>query len=214
MKVDIVFDVVCPWCFIGIRRFRRARALRPDVPVEIRWRPFLLNPEIPAAGIDRAHYLERKFGNSHRVERIHAATRQAGQSEGIDFDFAAIRRMPSSIDAHRLIQWAEGDKEALLDRIFTAFFIEGRDIGDIGVLEALAVEAGLNGQDVGDYLRGADGIDAIEADNARMRRWGVSGVPCFIFEENYAVAGAQDPDLLARLMDIAVETDPESFSTA
>lgn len=214
MKVDIVFDTVCPWCFIGIRRFRRAQALRPSVPVEIRWRPFLLNPEIPVTGIDRAHYLERKFGNSHRIERIHAATRQAGQSEGIAFDFAAIRRMPSSIDSHRLIQWAEGGKGVLVDRIFTAFFVEGRDIGDIGVLEDLAAEAGLNGREAGDYLRGPDGIDAIEAENGRMRRWGVSGVPSFVFEENYAVAGAQDPDLLARLMDIAVEADPESFSTA
>lgn len=214
MKIDIVFDAVCPWCFIGMRRFRRARALRPNVPVEIRWRPFLLNPEIPATGIDRALYLERKFGNSHRIERIHTAIRQAGQSEGIDFDFAAIHRMPSSIDAHRLIQWADYGKEALVDRIFTAFFVEGRDIGDIDVLEDLAAETGLNGRDAGDYLRGPDGIDAIEAESARMRRWGVSGVPCFIFEENYAVAGAQDPDLLARLMDIAVETDPESFSTA
>lgn len=214
MKIDIVFDAVCPWCFIGMRRFHRACALRPNVPVEIRWRPFLLNPEIPATGIDRALYLERKFGNNHRIERIHTAIRQAGQSEGIDFDFAAIRRMPSSIDAHRLIQWADYGKEALVDRIFMAFFVEGRDIGDIGVLESLAAETGLNGRDAGDYLRGPDGIDAIEAESARMRRWGVSGVPCFVFEENYAVAGAQEPDLLARMMDIAVETDPESFSTA
>jgi predicted DsbA family dithiol-disulfide isomerase len=215
VRIDVIFDTVCPWCYIGKHRFERALALRPDVRAEIRWRPFLLNPEMPASGLDRQFYLERKFGSSYRIQRIHGAAAQAGAEEGIAFDFDAITRMPSSINSHRLIQWA-GDSERqaeLVEAIFAAYFIRGLDIADIGVLTHIADHCGLPADAVAAYLRSAAGGAAVEAENARIHRLGVSGVPCYIFDERYAVAGAQDADMLARLMDIAREAELETSSS-
>lgn len=212
MRLDIIFDTVCPWCFIGKQRFRRAVALRPGLGFDIRWRPFLLNPEIPPEGVDRSLYLERKFGSVYRIQRIYAATRAAGREEGIAFNFEAITRTPSSVNSHRLIQWAAGTdcQEALVERIFRAYFQEGADIGTIEVLARLAGEVGLPSAQAGDYLKGDRGMSEVEADNLRVRRLGVSGVPCFVFDDCYALSGAQEADMLARLMDIVRETETMS----
>lgn len=216
LRLDLVFDTVCPWCFIGKRRFARALQLRPYARVDIRWRPFMLNPDIPAGGLDRALYLERKFGSTYRVQRIQGAVILAGREENIPFNFDAIAKMPNSFDSHRLVQWAAGDERQsdLVERIFCAYFIEGRDIGNRDVLAELAREVGLSESLAREFLAGGSGIAAIEADHMRVRRWGISGVPCFVFDESYAVAGAQDADMLVRLMDIVRETELETVSPA
>jgi predicted DsbA family dithiol-disulfide isomerase len=221
MRIDIVFDAVCPWCFIGKHRIERALSMRPDVTPEIRWRPFLLNPELPPGGIDRQAYLERKFGSNYRIQRIHAAALQAGQGEGINFNFDAIRRMPNSMNAHRLINLfatalvsdSAGVRQSdIVEALFQAYFVEAIDIGEVPNLVKIAVAHGLNGREVEDYLRSGAGILQVETENARMHRLGVSGVPCYIFEEQYAIAGAQEPEIVARLLDIAREAQLESAS--
>lgn len=214
MRIDVIFDTVCPWCYIGKHRFERALALRPDVHAEIRWRPFLLNPEMPAGGLDRQVYLERKFGSAYRIQRIHGAAMMAGQAEGITFDFDAIKRTPNSVNSHRLIYFAAGStrQAALVEAIFHAYFVDGQDIGDIPVLRRLAEACGLPGDDVEGYLRSGAGAAAIETENARFHRLGVSGVPCYILDDRYAVAGAQEPDMLARLLDIAQGAELETVS--
>jgi len=133
MRIDIVFDTVCPWCFIGKHRLEQALALRPGVKAELRWRPFLLNPDLPPEGMDRDTYLERKFGSSYRIQRIQGAAQQAGESEGIAFAFERMSRTPNSIQSHRLIQWAGayGSLQTdLVEAVFRAYFEEGRDISE------------------------------------------------------------------------------------
>jgi predicted DsbA family dithiol-disulfide isomerase len=209
VRIDFIFDTVCPWCFIGKRRLERALALRPDVRAVIRWRPFLLYPEIPPQGLDRKTHLERKFGSIYRIQRIHAAAAVAGEEEGIAFAFEAITRTPSSINSHRLIHWSaqSGRENQVVDRIFQAYFLDGQDIGDISVLSSLAADCGLSGSEAAHYLSSSAGAAAVEAENLRVHRLGVSGVPFHIFAERFAVAGAQEPEILARLIDIARETE-------
>ncbi len=205
MRIDVVFDTVCPWCFIGKHRLERALSLRPEVRTEIRWRPFLLNPEMPPDGLEWQIYLERKFGSAYRIQRIHGAIAGAGEAEGIAFDFNGIRRIPSSIDSHRLIQWAAGTgkQASLVETIFGAYFVRGQDIGDRDILRRLAISVGLPGDEAEDFLDSGEGAAEVEGENARVHRLGVGGIPCYIFDGRYAVAGAQEPDMLARLIDIA-----------
>lgn len=214
MRIDFIFDTICPWCFIGKRRLDRALRLRPGLRPELHWRPFLLNPDLPPEGMERRLYLERRFGSAYRVQRIYGAAALAGVQEDIAFDFEAIHRTPSSINSHRLIQWAtaSGRQAEVVDAVFSGYFIRGLNIGDIGVLAELAESCGLSGDEAARYLSSPTGVAAIEAENLRVHRLGVSGVPCLILAESYALAGAQDPDILARLIDVARETElvPES----
>ncbi len=215
MRIDVIFDTVCPWCYIGKRRLDRALAARPDVVPDIRWRSFLLNPEIPHEGLDRQQYLERKFGSTYRIHRVHGAAMLAGQPEGIAFDFEAMTRTPSSILSHQLIQYAigSGHQGEVVEAIFRAYFVEGLDIGDVAVLRRVAKSCGLPGNEAADYLRGGTGTVAVQAEHGRMQRLGVSGVPCYIFDERYAISGAQEPDILVRLIDIARESQLEAASS-
>lgn len=212
MRIDAIFDTVCPWCYIGKHRLERALARRPDMVAEVRWRPFLLNPEMPAGGLDRHVYLERKFGSSYRIQRVHGAAQLAGEAERIDFDFAAIKRTPNSINSHRLIHYAAGSSHQteLVEAIFDAYFRHGEDIGEVRVLRRIAERCGLPGNDIERYLWSNAGVSAVESENLRVHRLGVSGVPCFIFDERYAVAGAQEADMLARLLDIVREAELET----
>ncbi|MDR3435474.1 DsbA family oxidoreductase [Telmatospirillum sp.] len=214
MRIDVIFDTVCPWCYIGKHRFERALFLRPEVRAEVRWRPFLLNPEMPSTGLDRQVYLERKFGSNYRIQRIQGAAQQAGEAEGIGFNFEAIRRTPSSVNSHRLIHFSADftRQAAVVEAIFQAYFLRGEDIGDIDVLCDIAEICGFFRSEVAAYLKSDAGISAIETENARFHRLGVSGVPCYILDDRYAVAGAQEPDMLARLLDIAQGTELETAS--
>ena len=212
MLIEYVFDTVCPWCYVGKRRFERALAQRPDTRVTVRWRPFLLNPDLPPEGIDRQTYLDRKFGGATRVQRVHAAVSAAGEAEGLQFNFDRITRTPNSLASHRLIRLAAGAgrESAVVEALYHAYFIQGRDIGDREVLASIGADQGLDRDSVLDYLRTDTDATTVLNDNARAHRLGVNGVPCLIIDGNYALAGAQEPDILLRLIDIVRESEAEA----
>jgi predicted DsbA family dithiol-disulfide isomerase len=206
MTIDVISDVVCPWCFIGRRRLGAALGLfaveEPTFAPLVSWHPFQLNPDLPREGIDRRAYLEAKFGGARRAAERYDRVLAVGKSVGIDFAFGKIERQPNTLDAHRLISWAQvrGDAEDLVERLFRAYFLEGRRIGDRDVLAAIAGEAGLSATDARIHLETNEGVEAIAAMDRRVRELGVSGVPFFIFGGKVAVSGAQEPDALAAAM--------------
>ncbi len=196
ITVDIVSDAICPWCFIGKRRFEQALAQVPnDVEVLVAWRPYQLNPEMPPEGMDRKTYLSTKFGGDARADEIYQRVREAGQTVGIDFDFKGIPRTPNTIDAHRLIGLAgrAGKQDSVVEALFRAYFLDGRDIGSRDVLAEVGIAAGLEEKTIRDYLAGRDDVDRVENEDAMARRMGIQGVPCFILNRKYAISGAQEP---------------------
>ena len=206
LQVEVVFDLVCPWCYLGTRRLRRALRARPDILVDTIWRPFLLNPDIPAAGLPRQEFLTRKFGGEERARRLHATIAELGLAEGVPFRFDRIRRMPSSLDAHRLVRFAarEGLGEAMVDALFHGHFAEGADLGHIDTLVQLAMRVGLDSASAHRFLESAADADAVHAENLRAHRLGINGVPCFVVAGRHAIAGAQEPEVLERLLDVAL----------
>jgi predicted DsbA family dithiol-disulfide isomerase len=211
LSVDVISDVVCPWCYIGRRRLGAALALlagrEPDVQPRVRWHPFQLNPDLPREGISRSAYLEAKFGGRERAHGIYERVRAAGRSVGIDFAFDRIERQPNTLDAHRLIAWAQsqGRGEDIVERVFRAYFLDGRAIGDRAVLAAVAVEAGLDSDAASAMLASDEGAAEVAATDRRVRALGVTGVPFFIFGGRVAVAGAREPDTLVEAMMQAIE---------
>jgi len=202
MHIDIVSDVICPWCFIGKRRFERALAELPAGALEVGWRPFQLNPDMPREGMDRADYLRAKFGNERGGHRYDAVI-DAGREEGIAFDFDAIKRTPSTLDAHRLIRYAgmHDRQDAVVEALFRAYFTAGRNIGDAAVLAAVAGEAGLEAGAVAAHLASEEDVAAVRAEDDFARQVGIHGVPCFIFERKYAISGAQPPEVFRQVYD-------------
>ena len=201
LSIDIVSDVVCPWCYIGKRRLEAALAQRDGhAAATIRWLAFQLNPDIPVGGVDRRSYLERKFGGPDRTRQISARVEAAGREVGIAFDFERIRRQPNTFDAHRLLAWAQDldpvPADALVERLFRAYFIEGIDIGDTDALATLAGEAGFDSAAARAWLASDAGRAAVEAEEQRARDLGVSGVPFFVFNQRLAVSGAQPSEVL------------------
>jgi len=212
VRIDYVFDTVCPWCYVGKRRFERALALRPGTRAQVHWRPFLLNPDLPPEGIDRRSYLDRKFGGPTRVQRVHASVEAAGRLESIEFAFDRITRTPNSIASHRLIRFAVGHglEADVVEAVFHAYFCEGRDIGDSRVLTDIGGRLGLDPGPLRAHLESEADVANVLSDNARAHRLGVNGVPCLIIDGQYALAGAQEPDILLRLIDIAREAEAEA----
>ncbi|MEP7063230.1 MAG: DsbA family oxidoreductase [Betaproteobacteria bacterium] len=214
--IDVVSDVVCPWCYIGKHRLEAAlRQLHADDPAfepRINWHPFQLNPDLPAAGTDRKRYLEAKFGGPARAGEIYARVRAAGETAGIAFDFDRIAVQPNTLSAHRLVSWAQHEHDAgeLVERLFAAYFIDGRDIGDHAVLAAIAGEAGLDASVARAHLDSGAGRDEIATMDVRARKLGVSGVPFFIFDGRVAVSGAHEPDMLIQAITQARETEEEA----
>jgi predicted DsbA family dithiol-disulfide isomerase len=199
LVVDVVSDVVCPWCFIGKRHLEAALAGLPDgAAAVVRWHPFELNPDLPAEGVDRRDYLEAKFGGPVRAAEIYARVREAGVRAGIAFDFEAIARQPNTREAHRLIAWsqARGDAGPLVERLFRAYFVEGRFVGDRDTLAALAADTGLDADAARAWLASGQGADAIGAAEARVRSLGIGGVPFFIFDGKVGLSGAQPPEAI------------------
>lgn len=206
LGIEVVHDLVCPWCYLGLRRLMRTLRRRPDLLTEIAWRPFLLNPDMPRAGMPRADYVVRKFGGEERARRLYASIAAIGGLEGLEFRFERIRRTPSSVDAHRLAGWASGHGRGaeVVEALFAAHFTDGRDIGDPHVLTEIAVACGLDGPAAFAFLVGDTETDAVHADNLRAHRLGINGVPCFVIGGRHAIAGAQEPEVLERLLDVAL----------
>jgi predicted DsbA family dithiol-disulfide isomerase len=202
-RLDILSDPICPWCYIGKANLDRALEAHPDHPFEIAWRPYQLNPDMPPGGMDRAEYLELKFGGREGAARAYAPVLEALEAAGLEADLAGIARTPNTLDAHRLIHWAgiEGRQTPVVSALFRAYFREGRDISDHEVLADIADGAGLDAAMVLRLLASeADRAEIAEADR-QARAMGVSGVPTFIVGGRHAVPGAQPPELWARVIE-------------
>ncbi len=212
MLIEIIADTICPWCYIGKQRLRKAMAMRPDVPYEMRWRPFQLNPTMPAGGIERDLYLMTRFGTLERAERSHDRLRKAAQEDGLSFRFDRIERIPNSVAAHRLMRHAEphGKQEGLIDALYDAYFVRGLDTGNIAVLADIAAEAGFGRPEILEYLKGTADRADIVADDEKIRQSGITGVPCFIFEDEFAVSGAQSPEVFVQIIDLARQENPDA----
>lgn len=209
MKVVIVSDTICPWCYVGKRRFERALAERSEIVPEIEWRPFQLNPKMPAAGLDRKTYMRAKFGTDERAEEIYQAIQEAGDAEKIPFAFDAITRVPNTIASHRLIGWSLqfGRQDNVVEGLFRCYFENGDDIGNVDVLAGIAAEAGLDETNAVAYLASEEGVEQTIAETQEAHRLGISGVPCFIFDGKYAVSGAQGPEVFSQVFDLALQPD-------
>ena len=205
LQIEVVHDLICPWCYLGTRRLSRTLRRRPDLLFDLVWRPFLLNPDMPRAGMARADYIVRKFGGEDRARRLYASIGEIGHAEGVLFRFDRIRRTPSSVDAHRLVRWASqrGRDGEVVEALFAAHFTDGRDIGDLGVLADIAEASGLSLAAARAFLLSGDEVDAVHADNLRAHRLGINGVPCFVVSGRHAIAGAQEPEVIERLLDVA-----------
>lgn len=217
ITIDIVSDTVCPWCFIGKRRFEAAMSRLPeDVTLQIAWRPFQLNPDMPEGGLDRREYLETKFGGPEGAKRVYGAINEAGSTVDIPFNFPGIPKTPNTVKSHKLIDLAgrEGCQDAVVEALFNAYFIDGKDIGDIDILSAVAAAAGMDGSAVRAYLASDEDDDRIREEDAMARRMGVTGVPCFILNRKYAVSGAQDPDVFVQAIEMTLEAEAKEAEKA
>mgnify|MGYP002622616278 CR=1 FL=1 len=210
LQIDIISDVVCPWCFIGKRHLEKAlaawRERHPEAPApEVHWHPFQLNPDMPEDGMARAEYVAQKFGGAERAREIYDRVAAAGARAGIDFAFDRIERQPSTVDAHRLMYRAakDGVQDAMAESLFTGYFLEGRDFTDSDVLAELAERAGLPRNEAKRYLAGEEHRDLIQQQDLHARNLGVQGVPFFIFNQRLAVSGAQPPELLMQAIEQA-----------
>jgi predicted DsbA family dithiol-disulfide isomerase len=202
VKLDIMSDPICPWCYIGKTYLDRALSQAPGHPFTIEWHPFQLNPDMPAGGIDRREYLETKFGGREGAVRAYAPVVENAENAGLSIDFEAIRRTPNTLDAHRLIHWSgiEGHQNAMVDALFSAYFTQGRDIGDPEVLADIADSIGMDAALVLRLLATDADADEIRARDAHSREMGVNSVPTFIVAGKHAVPGAQPPELWARVI--------------
>ncbi len=198
MLLDVYSDTVCPWCYIGKRRLDKVMATPAGEGVETHWRAYQLYPQIPAEGVDRDAYMKARFGEGARPSRIYEQIVREGESEGIEFRFDRIKRMPNTFDAHRLVSLAaeHGVQNAMMEALFRAYFCEGEDVGELEVLTHTAANVGLDTDDVHDYLAGDRGSAVVERELQWGRAAGISGVPCFILERELAMPGAQDSQTL------------------
>jgi predicted DsbA family dithiol-disulfide isomerase len=197
LHVDVISDVICPWCFIGKRRLEKAvAALDGQHEVRVRWLPFQLNQAMPKEGISRREYRTRKFGSWERSLELDARVIEVGKSEGIPFAFDRIERTPDTLDAHRLIWLAdkEGIQGAVVEALFRAYFTEGRDIGSRQTLLDVVAEAGLDRHKAEAVLNSDDGLEALKEAEAQARRFRVEGVPFFVVNGRLTLSGAQQPD--------------------
>jgi predicted DsbA family dithiol-disulfide isomerase len=213
LAIDIISDVVCPWCFVGKRRLESAlklyRERNPDAAEpKITWHPFQLNPDMPPEGVDRDEYVRRKFG-AERAGQVYGRITAVGREIGIPFDFAKVTRQPNTLAAHSLIALAidAGKQDAVVEAFFRAFFLEGKDLTSSETLAEVAVGAGLDAGDVKAFLGSANARAHIEAEDKQARQIGVEGVPFFIFNRRLAVSGAQAPEALLEAM-LEAEKEP------
>lgn len=199
VRIDVVSDVVCPWCFIGKRRLEKAIALNPETPVEVHFRPYFLNDWIPREGISREQYLTTKFGSVERYQGIAQRVTAAAAAEGLTYAIDKISRQPNTLDAHRLIRWADGIGKAaeMKQKLMDLYFTEGADLTNHAVLVQAAADVGLDAEDVGNALASDQDVAEVEQEALSAKEAGIKGVPCFIFGGKFAVSGAQTPEYLA-----------------
>ena len=213
MQIAIYADFVCPWCFIGKRRLEHAAAMWRDKALDTddgqlkrHWRPFQLNPTMPPEGMEREAYLNWKLGGADRVAFIHDRLAKEGAVEGLRFAFDRSARMPNTLAAHRLVDWAQRQSDngdAIAEALFAAYFTEGRDIGDAGELADIAAAQGLPRAEAEAYLRGDGGLEAMREADVQARARGVNAVPCYVMRDSYALSGAQPPEVFLRMFEFA-----------
>jgi len=207
MRIDIYSDTVCPWCYLGKKRFELAVAARPQYEARVTWRPFELNPDLPPEGVDRAAFLASRMGTPERVAEAHTELTRQGAASGIEFRFDLMERMPNTRRSHLLIAHAArfGRQTAVNERLMRAYFEEGCDIGDIEVLVRLGVEAGLAERESRSAIVLRSGQDGVVAAERHAAVLGITGVPTFIFDGQYTISGAQEVGTLAGIFDQVAE---------
>jgi predicted DsbA family dithiol-disulfide isomerase len=203
VRIDVVSDVVCPWCFIGKRRLEKALALRPGVAVEVHWRPYFLNDWIPREGMSREQYLTTKFDSPERYKGIAQRVTAAAAEEGLTYASDKMKRQPNTLDCHRLIRWAEGIGKAaeMKQKLMDLYFTQGADLTDRDTLVKAAADVGLDADTVRAALASDQDVTEIEQEAQSAKAAGIEGVPCFIFGGKFAVSGAQSPEYLADAID-------------
>ncbi|BAI72790.1 oxidoreductase [Azospirillum sp. B510] len=213
MLIESFADLICPWCYIGKRRLDRALAQRPSLRPELRWQPFQLNPDMPHGGMARDDYLAAKFGGAERARQIHRVVEDTAARDGLPLALDRIRRTPNSFDAHRLVRIAGrlGLGNAMADRLFAAYFVEGEDIGDPDALATLAAGLGMDFTETRRQLASDAESAAVFAADTLARQMGLQAVPCYIFNRRYALSGAQEPASFLPLLDLGSE-EPENLS--
>ena len=204
MLIDVYSDVVCPWCYIGEKRLSKALADRPDLEVDVRWRPFQLQPGMPEGGLPWAEFSRRKFGGEDGAKAAFSQVAAAGEQDGIRFDFGRVASAPNTVDAHRLIHFAENYRVQweLAGALFRAYFTEGKDLNDHGELVDIASSAGLEALEVREYLAGEGGVEDVRSSQEEARRLGITGVPFYVIDGRYAHYGAQPVQVFGEALDV------------
>jgi predicted DsbA family dithiol-disulfide isomerase len=202
ITIDVVSDVVCPWCYVGKHRLEKALAMMPERTFAIFWRPFQLDPTIPKEGMPRQTYLERKFGRE-RLRDLHKPLIEIGEAEGIPFAFDKITRSPNTLDAHRLLRWAHepGKQNEMADRLFALYFTEGADIGSRDVLTKAAADVGLDAALVSQLLGTEADLDPVIDEINGAQKMGITGVPTFIIAARFAISGAHPPETIKKAIE-------------
>lgn len=210
LRIDIVSDTVCPWCYVGKRHLEAALAQRPDVAVSCHWQPFQLNPDMPMDGVDRKTHWKQKFGDESRIAGMTQQLKEVGQTLGIPFDFDAISRQPNTLPGHALLHHLDGrwtQQNELKEQILKGFFVDGKDIGDTDTLQELAAAVGMDGDEAKTVLADEHHLERVRLLDQQAREMGISGVPTFIFDRRTALVGAQPVAALVKMID---ELRPET----
>jgi len=205
VRIDVVSDVVCPWCFIGKKRLEKALALKPKIPVDVHFRPYFLNDWIPRDGISREEYLTKKFGSVERYNGMAGRVMAAAAAEGLAYNKDKISRQPNTLDCHRLIRWADaiGKAPQMKQKLMDLYFTQGEDLSDSAVLSKAAGDVGLDAAQVREWLASDKDVAEIEQEATAAKEAGIEGVPCFIIAGRYAISGAQAPEQLAEVIERA-----------
>ncbi len=215
MQIDIISDVVCPWCYVAKRQLERALAQRPALQPRIRWFPYQLHPEAPAEGYAYRETIERKYGRQ-MIEMMFARITAAGAAVGLELHLDRIARGANTLDAHRLIEWAraEGREDAMVEALFRAYFRDGRDVGDRATLAAIAAEVGLDGEAIAARLAGPEGRAEVLDRIRYSRDQGVTGVPFLVFDGKLSLSGAQGEETFLQVLDrVAAQSDTGAYCT-
>lgn len=205
MRVTVVSDTICPWCYVGKRNLDRAMAMRPDLGITLDWRAYMLDPSLPPEGVDRKEYLRAKFGDGERPRAMADALRQAGEDAGIVLAFDKIALTPNTLNCHRLIRWARsvGVQNEVVEALFAAYFTHGRNLAEADVLASIAASCGMDGELVAGLLASDADTDAVMREVMFAQEIGITGVPAFIIENKFMVMGAHPPEQLIQIFERA-----------